>query len=43
MFTDGYAPIEQLKPQGQVIWIITSDGSRQNYPGKVIYIPKTND
>ena len=40
MFTDGYADIDRIKPQGQVIWIITSDGSRQNYPGKVVYIPK---
>lgn len=42
MFTDGYASIDTLKPQGQVIWIITSDGSRQNYPGKVVYIPKND-
>ena len=43
MFTDGYAPINNLNPQGPVIWIITSDGSKQNYPGKTIYIPKNNE
>lgn len=43
MFTDGYAPIDHLKPQGPVVWIITSDGARQDYPGKTIYIPKNNE
>ena len=40
MFTDGYASIDNLKPQGPVVWVITSDGSKQDYPGKTIYIPK---
>ncbi len=40
VFTDGYANIENLNPQGPVIWVITSEGSRQNYPGKTIYIPR---
>lgn len=43
LFTDGYAPIEDLRPQGPMVWIITSDGARQDYPGKVIYIPKNNE
>lgn len=39
MFTDGYLSIDQLRAHN-VVWVITSDGSRQNYPGKVVYIPK---
>lgn len=38
-FTDGYAEVD-YKIAGQAIWVITSDGKRQNYPGKTIYIPK---
>lgn len=40
IFTDGYAPIEDLHPKGNVVWVITSNGARQNYPGKTVYIPK---
>jgi len=38
-FTDGYADVD-FNIAGQVIWVITSDGCRQKYPGKTIYIPK---
>ena len=41
-FTDGYAPIG-IRPLKDMIWIITSDGNKQNYPGKTIYIPKNNE
>lgn len=43
-FTDGYASIEDLNvPNNNMLWAITSDGNRQNYPGKTIYIPKQQD
>ena len=39
-FTDGYAPLPSLKIRNnQIIWVITSGGQHQNYPGKAIYIP----
>lgn len=38
-FTDGYAPIDNLKAPHDMFWVITSNGNVQNYPGKVIYIP----
>lgn len=39
-FTDGEAPIDNLNvPNNDMTWVITSDGARQDYPGKVIYIP----
>lgn len=38
LFTDGWAPIEGLDVP-DMTWVITSDGNRQAYPGKVIYIP----
>lgn len=39
-FTDGYGDQEQCKPNGEVIWIITSNGHQQNnFPGKTIHIP----
>lgn len=41
-FTDGYADLN-CKPLKDMIWIITSDGKRQNYPGKTIYIPNNNE
>lgn len=41
-FTDGYASID-LRPLKDMIWIITSNGNKQNYPGKVIYIPNNNE
>lgn len=37
-FTDGECPIE-TKPRKNMIWVITSNGYRQDYPGKAIYIP----
>lgn len=41
-FTDGYAPIEGLNvPNNDMLWVITSNGQRQDYPGKVIYIPES--
>ena len=40
-FTDGYAELPSDKPSG-IVWIITSNGSRQEYPGKTVYIPKDN-
>lgn len=38
-FTDGYADVD-LPIAGESIWVITSDGCRQDYPGKTLYIPK---
>lgn len=39
-FTDGYAPIPSIRVRNnQAIWVITSNGQRQDYPGRVIYIP----
>lgn len=38
-FTDGYADVD-LDIKGQSIWVITSNGYRQDYPGKTLYIPK---
>lgn len=38
-FTDGYANIPEDAPAG-LVWIITSNGCRQEYPGKAIFIPK---
>ena len=40
-FTDGYADVN-LNIYGESIWVITSDGCHQNYPGKTLYIPKQN-
>ena len=36
-FTDGYCNVD-FKIHGDNMWIITSDGQRQQYPGKTIYI-----
>lgn len=41
-FTDGECNLPEKKPSGMV-WVITSNGWRQEYPGKTIYIPKSND
>lgn len=41
-FTDGYCSLPQKHPSN-VIWIITSSGCEQDYPGKTIYIPKENE
>lgn len=38
-FTDGEAPLPTKHPAGMV-WVITSNGSSQDFPGKTIYIPK---
>lgn len=38
-FTDGECSLPKEKPQG-IVWVITSNGYRQDYPGKAIYIPK---
>ena len=38
-FTDGYADID-LNIMGQSIWVITSNGKHQKYPGQTLYIPK---
>lgn len=39
-FTDGEAPLPSVRIRNnQIIWIITSGGAQQNYPGKTIYIP----
>ena len=40
-FTDGYCSLPTRNPQGMV-WVITSNGCHQDYPGKAIYIPKNN-
>ena len=42
LFTDGYASISELNVMGPIIWVITSEGSHQDYPGHTIYIPKEN-
>lgn len=43
-FTDGEAPYDHLRiPQNNMLWVISSNGSPGNYPGKVLYIPKTNN
>ena len=40
LFTDGYASTMELRPIPNVLWIITSNGDRNNnYPGKTIFIP----
>ena len=41
-FTDGEAPMPDSKPAGMV-WVISSRGRHQEYPGKTIYIPNTED
>jgi len=37
-FTDGECYLPENTPKG-VIWVITSGGHKQDYPGKVLYIP----
>ena len=41
-FTDGEAPLPNKHPQGMV-WVISSLGCHQDFPGKAIYIPKNNN
>lgn len=44
IFTDGEAPVDNLDPpHNRVLWVITPDGKRQVYPGKVIYMPKSQE
>ena len=38
-FTDGEAPLPTKHPQGMV-WVISSMGYHQDFPGKTIYIPR---
>ena len=39
-FTDGYAPLPSMRIRNnKIIWIITSNGKRQDYSGISIYIP----
>ena len=38
-FTDGECSLPRKNPSGMV-WVITSNGMHQDYPGKAIYIPK---
>ena len=38
-FTDGEAPLPSKHPQGMV-WVISSCGCHQDFPGKTVYIPK---
>lgn len=41
-FTDGYAALPQRHPSGMV-WVISSNGCHQDYPGKSVYIPQDNN
>ncbi len=42
-FTDGYAPIDNLNvPNNNMLWLITSNGRKQEYPGKTVYIPENH-
>lgn len=41
-FTDGECSLPVGTPRN-VIWVITSNGKHQDYPGKTLYIPKTSD
>lgn len=41
-FTDGEAPLPEKRPAGMV-WVISSLGLHQDYPGKTIYIPKETE
>lgn len=40
IFTDGYAPTDKLTPLINTVWVITSNGNKDNkYIGKTIFIP----
>ncbi len=41
-FTDGEATLPRKNPSGMV-WVISSHGYHQDYPGKTIYIPANNN
>ena len=43
VFTDGYLNVQHLPIAQNVVWIITSDGYHQDYPGTSIYIPKKDN
>ena len=42
LFTDCYLTVNHLPMAQNMIWIITSNGYHQDYPGISIYIPKQN-
>lgn len=42
-FTDGEAPLDFTVPQNNMLWVISSQGSKNDYPGKTLYIPKRNN
>lgn len=42
-FTDGYSSVDLNIPQNNILWVISSEGARKEYPGKVIYIPKPEE
>lgn len=42
IFTDGYLGLNLPKCKN-VIWIISSNGKQDNYPGQTVYIPKINN
>jgi predicted metal-dependent peptidase len=41
-FTDGESSLPRKRPQG-IVWVISSRGLHQDFPGKTIYIPKNNN
>ncbi len=41
-FTDGYADLPRRNPSGMV-WVISSNGCHQDFPGKTIFIPENNN
>ncbi len=42
MFTDGYAPLNNIHPMGKFCWVISSNGDQNSqYPGYKICVPKT--
>lgn len=41
--TDGGASIDFTVPQNNMLWVISSAGLHQDYPGKALYIPKSNN
>lgn len=40
IFTDGYLSVSHLPLAQNLVWVITSNGQHQDYPGISIYIPK---
>lgn len=42
IFTDGYAPIPGNYKNEKLLWIITSNGAKSEFPGLVVQIPSTN-